>query len=119
MSSGPEMDISEELLQLLSNKKLARAPEGLDAADDLEFFLVVVGEALRADEDLETNTERAKWAVAQWCQEVGYVPDLRDYEVGECVPHSDVPEDRETAELRELKTGGDGGEVGNVDDRPR
>jgi hypothetical protein len=72
----------------------------LDANNDLEYLLGLAGDAAEHD-GFEDDFERAAWTVAQWCQELQYEPDLRSYETGQCVPKDAVPEDRETAELRE------------------
>ena len=85
----------------LAAKLADRDPDGLDMENDLEYLLGLAGhDALESDE-FEDDFERAAWAVAQWCQELQYVPDLREYQTGKTVPPGTVPEDRETAELRE------------------
>lgn len=73
----------------------------LNASNDLEYLLGLAGDALQNEGNFEDDFEQAKWAVAQWCQELQYVPDLREYTVGQTVPMDSIPDDRETAELRE------------------
>jgi hypothetical protein len=75
----------------------------LNASNDVEYLLGLAGDALSNEEHFDDDFEQAKWAVAQWCQELQYVPDLREYTVGQTIPMDSVPEDRETAELREWK----------------
>jgi len=62
----------------------------LDTEDDVEYLLGLVGEALREDRYADAH-KRAAWAVSAWCQELQYVPDLRDYGAGEQVPTGEVP----------------------------
>jgi hypothetical protein len=66
----------------------------LDAENDLEYLLGLVGDAVE-NGDFEDDAARARWAVAHWCQEVGYLPDLRGYETGQIVPAGTVPENDE------------------------
>ena len=75
----------------------------LDASNDLEYLLGLVGGALREDEHFEEDFERVRWAVAHWCQEVGYLPDIREYETGQTVPLGRVPEN-DDMRLNELPT---------------
>lgn len=66
----------------------------LDASNDLEYLLGLAGEAAEHD-GFADDTERAEWAVAHWCQEVGYLPDLGAYEAGQIVPKDSVPANNE------------------------
>lgn len=77
--------------------------EAPDMSNDLEYLLGLVSEALDHPDDFETDAGRAEWVVAAWCQEVGYVPDLRDYDTGTTVPRGVIPTDREAAELQEAE----------------
>lgn len=70
----------------------------LDMGNDIDYLLGTVGQALVEDEKfpgdpVENEEDRACWAVAQWCQEVGYVPDLRDFEAHQEVPMGFLPDD--------------------------
>jgi hypothetical protein len=94
----PKPDTSTAALTELLNSKA-----DLDASNDLEYLIGLAGDALHEAEHFEDDFEQAKWAVAQWCQELQYVPDLREYTPGKTVPMDAIPEDRETAELREWK----------------
>jgi hypothetical protein len=57
----------------------------LDAGDDLEYLVAL---AIEADEDFEDSATAAQWVVAQWCQELRWVPDLTEYSTGRTVPTS-------------------------------
>ncbi|WP_323190776.1 helix-turn-helix transcriptional regulator [Halostella sp. PRR32] len=57
--------------------------EVLDPADDLEYLVALTVEP---DEYFEDSAAAAEWAVAQWCQELQWVPDLSDYDTGQSVP---------------------------------
>jgi hypothetical protein len=65
--------------------------DDLDASNDLEYLLGLLGEAIKYDRDFEDDQERARWVVAHWCQEVGYQPDLSEYSTGQIVPRGTVP----------------------------
>lgn len=82
-------------------EEILRVEDGLDAENDLEYLLGLVGDALREEDAFKDDGERARWVVAHWCQEVGYEPDLREYAVGETVPRGTVPDDREKALFHE------------------
>jgi hypothetical protein len=96
ITKPPDEDTSTAALTELLNSKA-----DLNASNDLEYLIGLAGDALSEDEHFEDNFEQAKWAVAQWCQELQYVPDLREYTVGKTVSMDSIPEDRETVELRE------------------
>jgi hypothetical protein len=98
ITKPPDEGTSTAALTELLNSKA-----DLNASNDLEYLLGLAGDALSEDKHFEDDFEQAKWAVAQWCQELQYVPDLREYTVGKTVPMDTIPEDRETAELREWK----------------
>lgn len=57
-----------------------------DPANDVGYLLCLVADALDDDENFDDDYDRALWAVAQWCQELQSVPDLRDYSTGKQVP---------------------------------
>jgi hypothetical protein len=98
ITKPPTEDTSTAALTELLNSE-----DGLNASNDLEYLLGLAGDALYENEHFEDDFGQAKWVVAQWCQELQYVPDLREYTVGKTVPKDTVSEDRETAELREWK----------------
>lgn len=98
ITKPPEPDTSTAALAERLN-----STADLNASNDLEYLLGLAGDALCEEEHFEDDYEQAKWAVAQWCQELQYVPDLREYTVGQTIPMDTIPEDRETAELREWK----------------
>ncbi len=76
-----------------------RLLQGLDEGNDLEYLLGLADEARRSDA-FDSDSERAEWVVAQYCQELQYVPDLRDKSTGQTVGKHEVPDDLETARLR-------------------
>lgn len=69
--------------------------DDLDAGNDLEYLIGLIGEAIDETRKFDNDKERSRWVVAQWCQEVGYHPDLSDYNTGQTVPVGTVPEHRE------------------------
>lgn len=73
--------------------------------NDVNYLLGLIAEALEDGSAFDTDFERAAWAVSQWCQELQYQPDLRDYTTGLCVPFGKVPGDLERAKLREHREG--------------
>lgn len=77
--------------------------DDLDMENDLEYLLGLAAEALDDTEHFESDAERAEWVVAQWCQELQFVPDLRDYSTGETVPPSAEVVDLWTARYHEAK----------------
>lgn len=77
--------ISDTLLDELNDDR------DLDMENNLEYLLGLVGDTIE-DETFEDDSERVKWAIAEWCTELWYIPDLRGYETGECVPKTDVPD---------------------------
>jgi hypothetical protein len=96
ITKPPDKGTSTAALTELLNGKA-----DLTASNDLEYLLGLAGDALQNDETFADDFEQAKWAIAQWCQELQYVPDLREYTVGQTVSMDAIPEDRETAELGE------------------
>lgn len=85
-SGGTEHGEGDAFVRLL----LAESDD-LDASNDLEYLLGLVGEAIKYDREFEDDQHRAQWAVAQWCQEVGYQPDLTGYATGQTVPRGTTP----------------------------
>lgn len=70
---------------------LAVDGERLDASNPIDYLVMLLLEGKRYDGTWDGDeTEVARWAVAQWCHELGWVPDLRNYEVGEQVERGDT-----------------------------
>lgn len=84
-------------------ESILTADHGLDVDNDLNYLLGIIGEALddANAEHFADDAERAEWVIAAWSQELQYLPDLRDYDVGEQVKLGEVPRDLETARYRE------------------
>ncbi|NHN59831.1 MULTISPECIES: hypothetical protein [Halorussus] len=72
-------------------RSLLAESDDLDASNDLEYLLGLIGEAIKYHRDFESDKERAQWVVAQWCQETGYHPDLTEYPTGQTVPRGTTP----------------------------
>jgi len=58
----------------------------LDTTNDLEYLLSLAGEAMRDEQNFDSDYDRALWVVSEWCQEINVRPHLDDYETGENVP---------------------------------
>ena len=70
--------------------RLAVDGEALTATNPIDFLVLLLLEGKRYDGAWNGDeTELARWAVAQWCQETGWAPDLRDYDAGEQVERGD------------------------------
>jgi hypothetical protein len=74
----------------------------LDETNDLEYLLGLLGDRLE-DDDFEDDAARAKYAVAEWCDTVDYVPDIDNFEVDNSTPPDDV-RDVFSEHLRDLLT---------------
>ena len=73
-----------------SSLRLAVDGELLDVENPIDYLVALLLEGKRYDGNWDGDEEQvARWAVAQWCQETGWVPDLRDYETGEQVERGD------------------------------
>ena len=73
-----------------SSIRLAVDGERLDANNPIDYLVELLLEGKRYDGAWDGDeTKLARWAVAQWCQELGWVPDLRNYEAGEQVERGD------------------------------
>jgi hypothetical protein len=70
----------------------SRLLQGLDEANDLEYLLALASEAMADDDAFDSDAERARWAVAEWCQEVRYLPDLSQWKTGLSVPPGEQPD---------------------------
>jgi hypothetical protein len=101
-SPGHASSVAAQLRQAEENDEI---PES--SADRSSIRLVVDGEKLTANNPIDflvlnllrgkrydghydgDETEVTKWAIAAWCQEIGWAPDLRDYDPGEQVDLGD------------------------------
>lgn len=76
-----------------SGVRLAVDMDRIDPDDDLQYLVSLAVDARRYDGHWDgDSTAAAKWAVAQWCQEIGWAPNLQDLEPGEMVPKDDLPD---------------------------
>jgi hypothetical protein len=74
----------------VKNLRIAVDGDQLDPTNALHYLVALATEARRHDGHWNGDDEgAAKWAVAQWCQEIGWAPDLRDYEPGQTVEKTD------------------------------
>lgn len=70
----------------------------LDPDDEVHYLAMLLGEAKRYDGAWDGDPEgAARWAVAQWCQEIGYVPTLAEFDAGEQVGKAETPPNCEAA----------------------
>jgi hypothetical protein len=73
-----------------SSIRLAVKAELLDADNPIDYLVILCLEGKRYDGNWDGDNEQvARWAVAQWCQELGWAPDLTDYDAGEQVARGD------------------------------
>ncbi|ELZ48962.1 hypothetical protein C464_06110 [Halorubrum coriense DSM 10284] len=73
-----------------SSIRLVVDGEQLTADNPIDYLVMLLIEGKRYDGNWDGDeTEVARWAVAQWCQELGWAPDLRDYRAGEQVERGD------------------------------
>jgi len=64
--------------------------EKLHADNPIDYLVMLLLEGTRYDGNWDGDQQQvAQWAVAQWCQEIGWVPDLADYAPGEQVGRGD------------------------------
>ena len=64
--------------------------EKLTANNPIDLLVLNLLRGKRYDGHYDGDEEQvAKWAIAAWCQEIGWAPDLRDYETGEQVELGD------------------------------
>lgn len=69
-----------------------RLLQGLDEGNDLKYLLALARAAREDDDAFDEDAERARWIVAQWSQETGYVPDLSGVDTTAQVPPGDQPD---------------------------
>lgn len=80
----PESRANHSMLRLLVDG------EKLNAENSIDYPVMLLLEGKRYDGYWDGDeTEVARWAVAQWCQELEWVPDLRHYQPGEQVERRD------------------------------
>lgn len=60
-------------------------------SDDLGYLLTLAADAEQEADEFDSREAATRWVVAAWCQELRYVPDLRDYLTGQTVPMGEVP----------------------------
>jgi len=99
--------VSEGSRPRTSSLRQAVDNDGLDANNPLHYLVLLATEAKRYDGAWDGDTESAaRWTVTQWCQEIGFVPDLRDYGAGEMVDKHDDLESYSPAFFRQAATDG-------------
>ena len=73
-----------------SSIRLVVDGEKLNPNNPIDFLVLKLLRGKRYDGHYDGDEEQvAKWAIASWCQEIGWAPDLRDYDVGEQVDLGD------------------------------
>jgi len=73
-----------------SSIRLVVDGEKLTADNPIDYLVMLLLEGKRYDGNWEGDeTELTKWAIASWCQEIGWAPDLTDYDAGEQVGRGD------------------------------
>ncbi|MFC5278673.1 hypothetical protein ACFPM1_07880 [Halorubrum rubrum] len=73
-----------------SSIRLVVDGEKLNANNPIDFLVLKLLRGKRYDGAYDGDEEAvAKWAIASWCQEIGWAPDLTDYDVGEQVDLGD------------------------------
>ncbi|WP_235271542.1 hypothetical protein [Halorubrum saccharovorum] len=73
-----------------SSIRLVVDGEKLTADNPIDYLVMLLLEGKRYDGHYDGDeTEVARWAIAQWCQETGWAPDLTDYDAGEQVELGD------------------------------
>jgi len=81
-----------------SSIRLVVDGEKLNADNPIDYLVMLLLEGKRYDGNWDGDEEKvAQWAIAQWCQEIGWVPDLRGYRAGEQVERGDEIACLETA----------------------
>jgi len=64
--------------------------EQLNMVNPIDYLVGLLLEGKRYDGNWDSDEQQVvQWAVASWCQEMGWVPDLRDYDAGEQVERGD------------------------------
>lgn len=83
-------ETSETSTPEYSMLRLAVNGDLLDVENPIDYLVALLLEGKRYDGNWDGDEEQvAQWAVAQWCQETRWVPDLRDYDAGEQVERGD------------------------------
>ena len=73
-----------------SSIRLVVDGEKLNANNPIDLLVMKLLRGKRYEGHYDGDeTEVAKWAIASWCQEIGWAPDLTDYDVGEQVDLGD------------------------------
>ena len=73
-----------------SSIRLAVDGELLDIDNPIDYLVMLLLEGKRYDGSWDGDQEAvAKYAIATWCQEIGWAPDLTGYEPGEVVSLGD------------------------------
>jgi len=73
-----------------SSIRLAVDGEALNANNPIDFLVLKLLRGKRYDGYYDGDeTEVTKWAIASWCQEIGWAPDLTAYDAGEQVDLGD------------------------------
>jgi len=89
--------------------------EKLTADNPIDYLVMLLLEGKRYDGNWDGDEQQvAQWAVAQWCQETGWAPDLRNYKAGEQVRRGDEIACLDTAFYRSVNSDqepDDGGQV--------
>lgn len=63
--------------------------ERLTAENELDYLVLLALEGKRyATTKGDDDIRAAKWAISQWCQEIGWAPDLAPFDASEQVPYS-------------------------------
>jgi hypothetical protein len=75
--------MDEELRRFLSHEISQLVA---DEENDVQYLMGLISESLEDNESFDSDFERAQWAVAQWCQELRWVPDTREYTTGKTIP---------------------------------
>ena len=100
-----------------SSIRLVVDGEKLNANNPIDFLVMKLLRGKRYDGHYDGDeTEVAKWAIASWCQEIGWAPDLTDYDPGEQVDLGDEVPYLDAACDTHLLHGGAGAVLTDPDD---
>jgi len=90
LRQAEENDTIPESSAERSSIRLVVDGESLNANNPIDYLVMKLLRGKRYDGHYDGDeTEVAKWAIASWCQEIGWAPDLTDYDVGEQVDLGD------------------------------
>jgi len=100
-----------------SSIRLAVDGELLDVENPIDYLVTLLLEGKRYDGNWDGDEMAvAKYAIASWCQEIGWAPDLTDYKPGEQVERGDeIPYCNAAFYTHELH-GGAGAVLSDTDD---